>query len=146
MIDLNKQQEDSLNQALEAMYFGFKAMVAKPDAQLKSIGMSRVHHRILYFIGRHPSCSVRELLGKLQASKQYIHKPLKHLVAEGFVQSQADPNDGRIKRLSLSEKGMQLECALTGAQRAQFAKVFAEAGVDAEQGWRKVMAILRQQQ
>ncbi len=147
MNDLNSlspTQEQHLNQALEAMYFGFKAMVAEPDRKLQSLGLSRVHHRILYFIARSPHCSVGELLQRLQASKQYIHKPLRKLVDMGLVQTAADKQDKRIKRLALSAEGEALEAALSGSQRQLFAKVFAQVGVEAESGWYQVMRALRE--
>lgn len=142
MIDLNKQRETELNQALEAMYFGFKAIIAKPDEQLKALGLSRVHHRVLYFIGRNQGSSVSELLVRLKASKQYINKPLRYLIEQGYVLASPDAADKRIKRLLLSEKGMGLEKKLSGGQREHFSHVFEEAGVDAEQGWRLVMLLL----
>jgi len=145
MNDLNKnafEQEQLLNEALEAMYFGFKAMVAEPDKALKIIGLSRVHHRILYFIARHPNCSVGDLLKLLQASKQYIHKPLRTLVDQDYVLTVADKQDKRIKRLSLSAKGTNLEAELSGGQRKHFQRVFDEVGAEAEMGWRKVMQVL----
>lgn len=142
MIDLNKQRETELNQALEAMYFGFKAIIAKPDEQLKALDLSRVHHRVLYFIGRNQGGSVSELLVKLKASKQYINKPLRYLIEQGYVLASPDTADKRIKRLLLSEKGMGLEKKLSGGQREHFSQVFEEAGVDAEQGWRLVMTLL----
>ena len=145
MNDLNEDvsmQEQGLNEALEAMYFGFKAMVAEPDETLQALGLSRVHHRILYFIARNPDGSVGDLLQLLQASKQYIHKPLRKLIDQGYVLTTPDTKDKRIKRLSLSVKGEALEAELSGSQRKHFKKVFEQVGKDAEQGWRKVMQVL----
>jgi len=134
--------EKDLNRALEAMYFGFNALIAKPDECLKKLGMSRVHHRILYFIGRSPECSVGGLLDRLKASKQYINRPLRHLIEQGYVIAKPDDNDRRIKRLSLSVKGEKLENMLSGGQREHFAKVFSEAGKEATEGWFLVMRLL----
>jgi len=145
MNDLNKnpvRQEQALNEALEAMYFGFKAMVVEPDKALQDIDLSRVHHRILYFIARSPNCSVGDLLKLLQASKQYIHKPLRKLMEQGYVVTTPDKQDKRIKRLSLSEKGSALEAKLSGSQRKKFDKVFKQVGAEAEAGWREVMQAL----
>lgn len=142
MNDLNKMRTDELNQALEAMYFGFRAIIAKPDEQLKKLSMSRVHHRILYFVGRNPGCSVSELLRKLKATKQYVNRPLRYLIEQGYIVTEPDSVDKRIKRLSLSPSGTALEGSLSGEQREQFARVFDEAGIDAETGWRLVMGLL----
>jgi DNA-binding MarR family transcriptional regulator len=134
--------EKDLNHALEAMYFGFNALIANPDVRLKGLGMSRIHHRILYFIGRGPGCSVGALLGKLKVTKQYINRPLRYLIEEGYVCVMLDSDDRRIKRLSLSAKGGELEKELSGDQREHFAKVFDQAGSEARNGWYKVMALL----
>lgn len=132
-------REKELNEALEAMHFGFRAMVAQPDQRLAEMGFSRIHHRILYFIGRNHRCSVSELLLILGVTKQYLNPPMKALITKNLIMQQTDKNDRRIKRLSLTEKGVKLEQELTGAQRRRFAKVFAEVGEEAEMHWRKVM-------
>jgi len=135
-------RENELNLALEAMHFGFRAMVYKPDQRLAELGMSRIHHRLLYFIGRNPKCSINELLSILQVSKQYLNRPLKQLIEGGFVDHRSDPRDRRIKRLNLTEAGSNLEQQLTGEQRRRFAEIFDRVGPEAEQQWRRVMKLL----
>ncbi len=131
-----------LNEALEALHFGFRSITAHPDERLKALGCSRVHHRILYFIGRNTGCSINELLGIMRVSKQYLHRPLRQLIEDGYVETRQDEGDRRIKRLSLARKGQDLEEKLTGMQREQLSEVFRQAGPQAEAGWRKVMALL----
>ena len=75
-------------------------------------------------------------------SKQYLNRPLKKLTEDGYVSVNADVADKRVKRVSLSEKGVLLETELSGDQRARFEKVFEQAGPSAEAGWRKVMELL----
>ena len=140
MIDPN--DETRLNQALELLHFGFRAITADPDERLRKLGYSRVHHRLLYFIGRNPDCSQKQLLEIMRVSRQYLHRPLRQLVDDGFIEIRADDRDRRIKRLRLSAAGRSLEQALTGRQREQLAEVFEQAGVEAEAGWRRVMALL----
>ena len=144
MVDLKISAKDvqRLNQALELLHFGFRAITAHPDERLAALGYSRVHHRILYFVGRNPGCSINGLLGIMKVSKQYLHRPLKRLVEDGHVCMEADSRDRRSKRLRLTAKGARLEDSLTGSQREQLAGAFREAGAGAEAGWRKVMALL----
>ena len=143
MIDSNNsEREHQLNAALEAIYFGFRALTAQPDARLASLGYSRIHHRILFFVASNPDCSVNGLLGIMGVSKQYLHRPLQRLVADGFVRVSPDPSDRRMKRLRLSKAGARLEKELSGDQRKRFQQVFAKAGPGAEAGWRKVMTLL----
>lgn len=142
MTDLKKRsrkREDELNQALEALFHGFNALVARPDAMLAEQGLSRVHHRILYFVGRNPGLSVNELLGILGVSKQSLNAPMRQLGELGYVQAQPDAQDRRIKRLSLTESGQALEARLSGDQRTRLARVFEQLGTPDEQAWRRVM-------
>ena len=61
MLDLKNPaiQQD----AMEAFFFGYQAFTSKPDEILARRGLSRVHHRILFFIAKYPGLSVKELLG-----------------------------------------------------------------------------------
>ena len=135
-------REQALNAALEAMHFGFRALTARPDERLARLDLSRVHHRILYFVARNPGCSISELLGIMHVSKQYLNRPLRRLIGDGYLTAVQDAGDRRVKRLGLTPAGRNLEEALTGAQRRQLEAVFRRAGVGAEAGWRKVMALL----
>jgi len=138
-------REQELNQALEAMHFGFRAMVHNPDQRLAKLGYSRIHHRILYFIGRNSHCSMNELLNILGVTKQYLNRPLRKLLNDGYIQQQTDTYDRRIKRLSLTQTGNQLEQVLTGDQRHRFAEIFDQVGPEVEANWRKVMLLLAAQ-
>ncbi|MCW8933581.1 MAG: MarR family transcriptional regulator [Gammaproteobacteria bacterium] len=147
MIDLSKKnpqksRNTELNDALEAIHFGYRALIAKPDARLAEISYSRVHHRILYFIAQHPETSVNELLDVMGISKQYLNRPLRQLTEAGYVVVKADTRDKRVKRISLSNKGEKLEFELSEEQRKRFEKVFKQAGPHAEAGWREIMALL----
>jgi DNA-binding MarR family transcriptional regulator len=145
MTDLNSppsDREQELNEALEALHFAFRAVVAKPDAMLADRGLSRVHHRILYFIGRKPGLSVNELLAILGISKQSLNSPLRQLTQLGLVESEVDTIDRRIKRLTLTPSGICLEHQLSGDQRQRFARVFEVVGQEGEAVWREVMHLL----
>ncbi|MGD8348617.1 MAG: helix-turn-helix domain-containing protein [Gammaproteobacteria bacterium] len=138
---MTKRQQE-LNQALEAMHFGFRAMTYQPDRRLSELGLSRIHHRVLYFIGRHPGCSVNELLEVMRVSKQYLHKPLQKMIALGYVDQSIDARDRRVRRLALSARGKKLEYELSEVQRRRFADIFERLGPAAEKQWYRVMALL----
>lgn len=142
---LSPRRERELNQALEGLFHGFNAVVARPDALLAEQGLSRVHHRILYFVGRNPGLSVNQLLGILGVTKQSLNGPMRQLARLGYVQAKPDARDRRIKRLSLTDSGQALEATLSGDQRARFDRVFKKLGAKDEQAWRRVMAELADQ-
>lgn len=140
MIDQNNQT--ALNEALELFHFAFRAFTTGPDAILAEHGLQRVHHRILYFVGRNPALSVNALLRILGVSKQALNGPLRILQESGLIAAMQDQHDRRIKRLTLSQSGMELESRLSESQRQLMAGVFQQAGVQAEQQWRAIMAQL----
>lgn len=142
MVDVKRRQQ--LNEALELMHFGFRKLIEKPDQLLAKRGMGRMHHRLLYFIGRNEGLSVTELTEILQISKQALHRPLTQLVSRELVSSQADTRDGRIRRLTLTRKGRALEIRLSRMQRNQFRRVFALVSKREERAWREVMRLLMQ--
>ncbi|HVN02225.1 MAG TPA: MarR family transcriptional regulator [Caulobacteraceae bacterium] len=137
MVDLNRQSE--LRGAIELLYFGYRGFTARPDRILERRGLGRVHHRILYFIGRQPGLSVKALLDVLAISKQALSAPLRQLMEMGLLGAEPDPDDRRVKRLRLTAEGARLEAELTEAQTRHLAAAFERAGPADERGWRAVM-------
>lgn len=137
MIDLNR--EESLQQAIELLYFSYRAFTDRPDRILAQRGLNRAHHRILYFVGRNADVSVNALLGILDVSKQALNGPLRQLVEMRLISTRSAPHDGRVRQLRLTHAGERLEARLSGTQRKQLAEVFDAVGENAESGWRSVM-------
>jgi DNA-binding MarR family transcriptional regulator len=137
MIDLKRQEE--LRGAIELLYFAYRGFTDRPDRILERRGLGRVHHRILYFIGRNPDISVRGLLAVLAVSKQALNAPLRQLTEMRLVIALPAPDDRRVKTLHLTTEGAQLEAELTGAQIEHLQAAFGRAGVANEKGWRRVM-------
>jgi DNA-binding MarR family transcriptional regulator len=135
-------RKDELNKALEELHFAFRAVVARPDSILGVHGLSRVHHRVLYFIGRNQAPSVNDLRSLLGISKQALNAPLRQLTRRGLVSACPDSSDRRVKRLRLTALGTSLEERLSGDQRDRFARVFKAVGREKENAWREVMRLL----
>ncbi len=135
-------REAALSLAIERFYFGYRAFTALPDRILDQRGLGRVHHRILYFVGRNPQISVNALLTLLNVSKQALNAPLRQLVGMQLVVMNTAERDGRVRQLALTPTGMQLEAQLTGTQLKQLQAVFEQAGASAAAGWHQVMRIL----
>lgn len=140
--EADAMSDEAVFAAIELFHFAFRAFTARPDEILAELGLGRVHHRILYFVGRSPALRVSDLLATLGVSKQALHAPLRQLVESDLIQVQADADDGRVRRLSLSKKGSALERRLSRTQREILAKAFAASGVKAEAGWREVMSAM----
>jgi DNA-binding MarR family transcriptional regulator len=138
-------REEALRLAIEQFYFGYRAFTAPPDRILDQRGLGRVHHRILYFVGRNPRISVNTLLSLLNVSKQALNAPLRQLIEMNLIAMDTAEHDRRVRQLSLTPSGSKLEAQLTGSQMKQLQDVFDRVGTGAEAGWHLVMRTLAEQ-
>lgn len=133
MLDLKNPSTQQT--AMEAFFFGYQAFTAKADEMLARRGLSRVHHRILFFIAKYPGLSIKQLLGYLGVSKQALNTPLRQLLEMHLVQSLTAEDDKRKRLLGFTSEGARLEQALRREQTRLLQRAFADAGEDAVQGW-----------
>lgn len=143
LTDIDQKREQQLRTSVELMFFAYRAFTKGPDALLATQGLGRVHHRILYFVGRDPSLSVAQLLAVLSVSKQALNAPLRDLISAGLVASVPCGEDKRVRRLTLTDAGKSLEAELTGCQVELLSDVFKKSGVGAEGQWQAVMRKLQ---
>ncbi|MBB3101795.1 MarR family transcriptional regulator [Azomonas macrocytogenes] len=127
---------------MEAFFFGYRAFTAKPDEMLAYRGLSRVHHRVLFFIASYPGLSVKDLLGYLGVSKQALNHPLRQLMDMQLVESIPGTEDKRKRLLRLTAQGGRLEQMLHREQVRLLKRAFVEAGETAVEGWIAVNAAL----
>ena len=124
---------------MELLLRAYRDFDVEADALLAEHGLGRAHHRVIYFVGRHPAISVGELIGLLGITKQSLGRVLGRLVEDGFVGQRPAPDDRRRRLLTLTEAGAALERRLTERQRATLARAYRQAGVEAVEGFRKVL-------
>ena len=79
------------------------------------------------------------LLRILGVSKQALNGPLRTLKELALIDASPDVSDKRIKRLTLSSSGCELENRLSQSQRELDDCCFLRSGGDAELHWRAVM-------
>jgi DNA-binding MarR family transcriptional regulator len=139
MIDLSARE---LDQSQELLFFAFRNLTAEPDRVLAERRLSRVHHRILYFVRRNPGVGPGDLLRILRVSKQALARPLRELSDQGLLRGEAVPENRRRKRLILTPAGLRFERRISELQRRRFAEAFAAAGPTAAASWREVMSLL----
>jgi DNA-binding MarR family transcriptional regulator len=132
-------REEELRQAMELLFFAYRDFTRVPDRILADYGFGRAHHRVIYFVGRHPGITVSELLGILQITKQSLSRVLSQLVRDGFISQSPGAEDRRQRRLELTERGRALERELSENQRRLIARAYREAGAEAVEGFRRVM-------
>ena len=133
MTDLKKGTEQ--RQLMEDFFLGYQAFTAKPDEILARRGLSRVHHRILFFIASYPELSIKQLLGYLGVTKQALNTPLRQLIEMNLVQSVTAEDDKRKRLLRFTRDGAKLEQALRREQTRLLERAFLEAGEQAVAGW-----------
>jgi DNA-binding MarR family transcriptional regulator len=132
-------REEELRQGIELLFFGYRDFTAEPDTMLADYGFGRAHHRVIYFVGRHPGITVSDLLTILRITKQSLSRVLGQLVQENFITQRPGARDRRQRLLELTEKGIELERQLTERQRGRIARAYREAGAEAVEGFRKVL-------
>lgn len=131
--------EAELRQAIELLFFAYRDFTAQPDSILASYGFGRAHHRVLYFVGRHPGATVGHLLGILRITKQSLARVLNQLLQEGFVVQKANASDRRHRLLYLTDKGREIDALLTDMQARRIAHAYAEAGAGSARQFRSVL-------
>jgi len=132
-------RDEYLRQGMELLFFAYRDFTAEADAMLAKEQFGRAHHRVIYFVGRHPDIGVSALLDILGITKQSLSRVLGQLVREGYIEQRPGVQDRRQRLLRLTAKGRELETVLSTAQRHRLAAAFKDAGADAVEGFRKVM-------
>jgi DNA-binding MarR family transcriptional regulator len=132
-------REEELRQGIELLYFAYRDFTSEADEMLARYNFGRAHHRVVYFVGRHPQMSVSDLLSILRITKQSLSRVLGQLVRQGFIVQKPGSRDRRQRLLELTEKGVELERQLSETQRQRIARAYREAGAQAVEGFRKVM-------
>lgn len=140
MVDVERQEE--LREAIESFYFAYREFTSGPDRILERRGLGRVHHRILYFVGRNPDIGINNLLDILAVTKQALNAPLRQLLEMKLITSTSATHDRRVRQLRLTAEGQKLEAQLTGTQIKSLTRVFDAVGPAAEAGWRKAMRLM----
>ena len=125
MVDI-KNDTDEIRKTIEMLYFAYRGFTGVADNILIEYNMGRAHHRVIYFVGRHPNMTVGELLDILQISKQSLNRVLSTLIDDGFIEQYLDKADRRKRLLGLTKKGLELEKKLTIAQTKFIASVFKQ--------------------
>jgi len=134
--------DEDLRRAMELLFFAYRDFTAEADALLADFGFGRAHHRVIYFVGRHPGMIVSELLEILKITKQSLSRVLGQLIDDGFIHQRTDAADRRRRRLNLTAKGAELEHRLTDRQSRHIADAYREAGGEAAAGFCTVLRAL----
>tara|TARA_Y100000590_G_C15170505_1_gene807162 strand:- start:97 stop:582 length:486 start_codon:yes stop_codon:yes gene_type:complete len=135
MTDLNKLltplflSEKEIRKIIEIMFFSYRDFTAGPDKILEKINFGRAHHRIIYFVGKKKSITIKDLLAILQITKQSLSRVLNQLVKEKYILVSTG-DDKRTKNLSLTNKGKELENQLSNVQIKKIKNIIKNVNED----------------
>ncbi|AVP36363.1 MarR family transcriptional regulator [Staphylococcus felis] len=101
-------------------YYAYQTFTKTADDIIAEYGLSRQHHRFLFFINKLPGITTKQLLMNLEISKQGSHATLKRLKAKGYIYEKADLTDRRLKCLYPTQEGSALIQKLNQAQSELF--------------------------
>jgi len=132
-------REEELRYSIELMFFAYRDFTGEADAMLESCDLGRAHHRVIYFVGRHPGINVSELLAILNITKQSLSRVLSRLIKDGYIEQEQGTTDKRQRLLSLTPKGRTLEHDVTLIQRQRFAQAFKAVSGESVTGFLAVM-------
>ncbi|MCJ1655431.1 MarR family winged helix-turn-helix transcriptional regulator [Staphylococcus sp. NRL 18/288] len=124
-MDSNKKDYEHM-----LFYFAYKTFITAADEIIEKYGMSRQHHRFLFFINKLPGITIKQLLKALEISKQGSHATLRKLKEEGLIIEQTSEEDRRVKQLFPTPKGSKLIDKLNKAQDDLMQSTFQKVGHD----------------
>jgi DNA-binding MarR family transcriptional regulator len=131
---------EALGEGLDLLLSAHRALAARADAELATAGLGRAHHRALFFVARQPGLTVGDLMALLGITKQSLNRVTTELIARGLVEAKADGADRRRRKLALTAAGREFEERLTAPLGDVVRRAYRDAGVEAVEGFRKVMA------
>lgn len=130
---------ESLDRDLWIFHIAFRQLVKIPDKLLKAHGMGRIHHRVLFVIGRSGEISVGDIAEKLDITRQALHGPMRQLRDSGMIVSKPSAANRTVQLASLTKAGIALDFEINEIQRQHLKLAFRQAGKGGDEGWRKVM-------
>ena len=144
MADLNNiispffLNDKEVRKVIELIFFSYRDFTSGPDKILEKINFGRAHHRIVYFVGKKNNITIKELLGVLKITKQSLSRVLNQLVNENFI-IVSTGLDKRTKKLSLTNKGLELEKKLSTIQINKIKKVIKKFNQEDINGFKKIL-------
>ena len=144
MADLNNLlspfflNDKEVRKVIELLFFSYRDFTSGPDKILEKLNFGRAHHRVIYFVGKKNNITIKELLVVLQITKQSLSRVLNQLVNEKFI-IVSSGLDKRTKKLSLTDKGIELENQLSTIQINKIRGVINKFSEDNINGFKKIL-------
>ena len=98
----------------------------------QKFGISVAEWRVVAHLSQAGSVSVREIHRRVDMDKSKVSRAASRLESRGFVTKSANPEDGRLVSLALTDSGRAMIDEMTPIAREFEASVLAELGEDAQ--------------
>jgi len=144
MTDLNKiltplyLSNIEIKKIIELLFFSYREFTLGPDEILNKLSFGRAHHRIIYFVGKQKTITIKDLLAILKITKQSLSRVLNQLVKEKYI-IVATGEDKRTKNLSLTKLGIDLENQLSKIQINNIKNIFRKFDESDINGFKKIL-------
>ena len=144
MTDLNKiltplyLSNTEIKKIIELLFFSYREFTLGPDEILNKLSFGRAHHRIIYFVGKQKTITIKDLLAILKITKQSLSRVLNQLVKEKYI-IVATGEDKRTKNLSLTKLGIDLENQLSKIQIDNIKNIFRKIDESDINGFKKIL-------
>ena len=144
MTDLNKiltplyLSNIEIKKIIELLFFSYREFTLGPDEILNKLSFGRAHHRIIYFVGKQKTITIKDLLTILKITKQSLSRVLNQLVKEKYI-IVATGEDKRTKNLSLTKLGIDLENQLSKIQIDNIKNIFRKIDESDINGFKKIL-------
>ena len=103
---------------------------AAAHAEVNLVPLPDSERDVLRFVGRHPGVGVGAVARELRMKSSNVSAAVRSLVARGLMVRDADPNDRRIARLTLTEQAHanlhRLQCSWNAQLDAALSRVEPE--------------------
>ena len=127
-----------IRKIMELLIFSYNDFIVGTDKILEKINFGRNHYKIIYFVGKYREITIKELLIILRITKQSLSRVLNQLVRKKYI-NMSIGNDKRTKKLSLTQKGMELETKLSGIQIKKIKNILQNANENDIYGFKKIL-------
>jgi DNA-binding MarR family transcriptional regulator len=134
--------DERLDRDLWLFHLAFRQLIKIPDQLLAQRGLGRIHHRILFIVGRSGAVAVGTIAERLEVTRQALHGPMRDLRSGGLITSHPSAENRTVQLVSLTKRGIALEHELNELQRQHLKMAFDRASKAGEEGWRQVMLSL----
>ena len=144
MADLNKiltplyLSDIEIKKIIELLFFSYREFTLGPDEILNKLNFGRAHHRIIYFVGKQKTITIKDLLAILKITKQSLSRVLNQLVKEKYIIVSVG-EDKRTKNLSLTKLGIELENQLSKIQIDNIKNIFRKIDERDINGFKKIL-------